>query len=260
MTTLSAGAAYKVFALICLLLALVFGVLWSFDPRQFEGVNTWIKPFKFAISIALQSWTLWVLMGLITPSNRNTPILIGTQWTFLISASFELGYIALQSAQAKASHFNLESPMSILLYGLMGVGAVLMMLCLIPIGLAIWKHKSSDIAPIVQSGALWGIAISLPMTLIVAGYMSSSMSHFVGPHDQALPLLGWSLFGGDLRVSHFFALHSLQACMLAGWLSQLWLKPMRAIPLIITIILSVFLTVYSFVQALNALPFTRLIS
>lgn len=197
------------FGIIFLLSAFVFATLWGVDPRQFEDVNTWTKPFKFAVSIALQSFTLWVLLSWINANHRKTAILIGTQWVFIISAGFELIYISYQAAHLKASHFNLSSPVSIFLYGLMGVGAVLMMLCLIPIGLALLRHKSPEIAEITQKGGLWGIVLSLPMTLLVAGYMSASMSHFVGSHEHTLPLLGWSLSGGDLRVSHFFALHSL---------------------------------------------------
>jgi len=234
--------------------------LMVLDPRLFDGVIIWTKPFKFAISIALQALTLWLLIEWISESHRHKSYLGWAQWIFIAAGSFELIYISLQAAQSKASHFNYETPQAIILYGLMGVGAVSMMLCLIPIGWALWRHKSPIVTPIVQSGALWGIAISLPLTLIVAGYLSAGSGHFVGPHDQTVPLLGWSLSGGDLRVSHFFALHALQACMLAGWIAKSWPKPIRALPLIMTIVFSVFLSAYSFVQALHGLPFTKLIS
>ena len=61
------------------------------------------------------------------------------------------------------------------------------------------------------------------LTLIIASTMSSGQDHFVGtPVADAwhLPLLGWSLSGGDLRGPHFFATHLMQFLPLYGW----WLQ------------------------------------
>lgn len=47
--------------------------------------------------------------------------------------------------------------------------------------------------------------------------------HWVGgtrTDATGLPVFGWSMTGGDLRVPHFFAAHLLQALPLVGWIAD----------------------------------------
>ncbi|MFZ3581552.1 hypothetical protein ACOI1H_05185 [Loktanella sp. DJP18] len=65
---------------------------------------------------------------------------------------------------------------------------------------------------------------ALPLTLIVAGYLSSHGSHHVGqplPGGAVVPVMGWSLTTGDLRPAHFVSIHAMQALPLLGfWLDR----------------------------------------
>lgn len=47
--------------------------------------------------------------------------------------------------------------------------------------------------------------------------MSHLSSHGIGPDGWKLPLSGWSLTNGDIRISHLFGIHAMQALpLLAG--------------------------------------------
>ena len=103
----------------------------------------------------------------------------------------------------------------------LGVGAVVLTSATATLAWAIHRHAHSGLAPAVKSGLVWGLALTLPLTLVTAGTLSGMGSHWVGgtPSDAGgLALTGWSRDGGDLRVAHFFATHAMHFIPLAGWL------------------------------------------
>ena len=60
--------------------------------------------------------------------------------------------------------------------------------------------------------------------------------------------------GGDLRVSHFFAMHMMQIIPIIGWVADRWAyRPKRIV--IVASAVSVGVVVATFIQALSGQPF-----
>jgi hypothetical protein len=97
-----------------------------------------------------------------------------------------------------------------------------------------------------------------PTATQLANYQGIAGAHAVGVDDggPGLPFLGWSTVAGDLRVGHFFGLHSIQVAAILLALSLLLPLAFR-----VPLILVGNLTWLGFVglvtwQSLRAEPFT----
>jgi hypothetical protein len=73
-----------------------------------------------------------------------------------------------------------------------------------------------------------------PTATQLANYQGIAGAHAVGVSDggPGLPFLGWSTVAGDLRVGHFFGLHSIQVAAILLAIS-LMLPLVFRIPLIV---------------------------
>ncbi len=98
------------------------------DERQFNGLDVWVKPAKFFLSLALQMLTLAWGMSLIAGPLRSRFRLDRAAWLFVALATFEMSYIVYRASRGEASHFNHSSQMADVLYAMMGLAAVTMML------------------------------------------------------------------------------------------------------------------------------------
>jgi hypothetical protein len=210
-------------ALILLALVPVTALALLGEERVLNGINLWIKPLKFQLSVALHLATLAVLLALVAPAVRGGRLLHATMLTACVAAVFEIAYITGQAARGAHSHFNLATPLEEALYGLMGVGAVILIAAALILAVAIARRPADGIGPGLRLGAVLGLGLGFLATLIVAGTMSAGTGHWVGtpPSDAGgLPIVGWSREGGDLRVPHFFATHLMQVLPAVGWLAD----------------------------------------
>ncbi len=190
------------FALFILLI-----IVSQFDHRQLLGINLWIKPIKFAISISIYSLTWALFLGYL-PFERAKK----RYANFAVFAlSFEMISIASQAARGQMSHFNVSGTYNSTLFMLMGIVIVLQTLYALYMGILFFKTKAGQIS----DSLLWGIRLGITMACVFAlegGVMAARMSHTVGAKDgtKGLPLVNWSRVAGDLRIAHFVGLHALQ--------------------------------------------------
>ena len=208
-------------AMLVALAGFIAGLL--LDPTMITGVPAWLKPAKFAASIAIYCLTLaWIFTCL--PRWVRLRRYIG--WATAIALVIEMIIIGLQAWRGTTSHFNIATPFDGALWQIMGAVIVAQTLTTIAVAVALWRERFADRA--------LGWALRFGMTLTIVGAFSGGLmarptpgqlsaaaagapmtiagAHTVGAADggPGLPGTGWSTGHGDLRVAHFAGLHAMQ--------------------------------------------------
>jgi len=226
-------------AVICITMSLS-------DNTIVAGINAWIKPVKFYLSIAIFSWTMaWYLEYLLQPKKT-----IAYSLMVIIVMSFEMFVITWQASHGRLSHFNIKTPFYSLLFIMMGIAITLLVIWTAYITYLFFQKKDFK-KPIHY---IWAIRIALIIFVIYSfegGLMAQQLSHSVGGADGAdgLPLVKWNREYGDLRVAHFFGMHALQVIPLVAYYVTTSVRQV----LILGILYFVMVTVF-FAQAMYKLP------
>ncbi len=217
------------FAMLAMLAAA--GIALIVDSRDVMGAPAWMKPAKFAASIAVYTLTLaWVFTYL--PEWTKTRRVVG--WITAVTLVLEIIIIDVQAWRGTASHFNVATPLDGALFTIMGLAIVVQTLAAAALAVALWRQHFEDRA--------MGWALRLGMTLTIVGAMTGGLmtrptsdqlnaaraghrmtlagAHTVGAADggPGLPGTGWSVEHGDLRVAHFMGLHAIQLLPLGALL------------------------------------------
>jgi hypothetical protein len=218
-------------ALVAFALSLVLAVpsvlLPVVDSRELNGVSIWLKPIKFQLSIGLHFLTLALLLRFVTPDVRESRLVRWSMVAAIVAAAAEILYITVQAGRGRASHYNSETAWEAFAFGVMGVGAVIIVLGSLIIGaLVLFDLRKRRRATGAAFGAGIGLTLGSAGTLVVGIALGSAGGHWIGgdaTDATGLPLLGWSTTGGDLRVPHFFATHVMQVLPVLGWIvGRIW--------------------------------------
>ena len=193
-----------------LLVAFVAGIV--FDPRTLGGEPVWLKPAKFAASIALFTATLgWIGFHLPVSERFLRRVSIGVA----IAAFIEITLIGGQAGRGVESHFNDATVVDYTIYVIMGVGVVAMTALVAWLLVRSWRREFG-----VSPAFAWGIRAGLALFVIGAfegGVMVAFETNAVGS-GHPIPVVGW-LLSGDFRIAHFVGLHALQILPLVGYLA-----------------------------------------
>jgi hypothetical protein len=200
-------------------LAIPSGLLGLFDDRRVLGINTWIKPTKFFISFAIYILTIAWAFAFLSPERRSRRTARYVVVVTIAAAVLEQTVITVRAALGQRSHFNTGTPLDAAWYNVMAVGAVLLVSTAVVMSVMVWRSK-------VLTGSrqfAWTAGLFLAGTLggFTGGVLGGGKNHFVGDATSdmmGIPLLGWSRSVGDLRIAHFFALHSMFVLPMIGWL------------------------------------------
>lgn len=244
--------------------ALVLIPFWMIDERTLGGVSVWEKPIKFFISSAIFGITYSWLSSFIDRGSRWVRI---AGMVIAVSLAIELVLITAVAGFGETSHFNVSSPLAITIWSLMATFISLVLIAIVVLSLLIIRDKS-QVAGVrlglglgsVNTAVGMGLAFLMtsPTANQLANFQGIAGAHSVGTSDggPGLPFLGWSTVAGDLRVGHFFGLHSIQVAI-----ALLVLAYLLPVALRLPILLAGNFTYLGFVgivtwQALRAEPFS----
>lgn len=237
------------FGLVNFLAGVIFLALTKLTTIQVYNVNAWYKPFKFAVSTGIYSWTMaWFCYYLPSFNIRLF------NWAVIILLGFEVIYISIQAGRGQLSHYNSSTSIYSALYSLMALAATLITVYTAYIGVLFFAHDFSGL-PV---HFVWSIRLGIVLFVIFSfeGFvMGSRLTHTIGGPDggEGLPVLNWSTKYGDPRVAHFVGMHALQVLPL---LSFYLLKNTKLT--ILVAILYGMLAFYTLFQALQAKPLVKI--
>jgi hypothetical protein len=245
---------YKL-GMVMLFIFLLLLCYFPFNNVTVLGINSVVKPMKFALSIWIYSWTMALILHYVKDI-RKVKIY---SWVAVVCMSFEQAAITLQALRGTVSHFNRENTFGMILFSLMGVFILTITLWTAYITYIFIKQKTYDLHPAI----VLSIKISLTYFVVFSlfgGYISGLPGHTVGSADggKGLLFLNWSMLFGDLRVAHFFGIHSLQFVPLFAIVATKYLDDKNSI-IAIKVFSFVYLCFILFVlvQALLGIPFVK---
>ncbi|UKJ08404.1 hypothetical protein [Solitalea lacus] len=228
-----------------------------FDHRQLLGINVWVKPSKFAISIAINMFTMaWLTYYL--PDKRTVRVYT---YTAVIVFLIEIFAIFTQAGRGVMSHFNISTRIDALIFQTMGIAIAINSLFVLYFCVLFFIRKTSLPQPF-----LWAIRLGLLFFVIFTfeGFvMALQLAHTVGAPDggPGLPYLNWSKQHGDLRIAHLLGIHSIQLLPLCGWLvgesSKSFFTRFGTLFIILLASLYLLFTISTYQQAIQGISITR---
>lgn len=198
------------------------------DTRTLLGVNVWIKPLKFSLSLGLYSFTtIWVMVRFLKDWKYQHRI----QMVLTITSLIEIILITLQAARGEASHFNISTTWNQIVFSVMGTSISVFWIFHLWMSYQIFRKNS--ISRSVKESLVWGLTIAgfgmiigffmtsprpEQLEVMKQGILQTSGSHQFGSGDpgQGLLFFGWSTKLGDMRVPHFFGMHVMQFFVFLG--------------------------------------------
>lgn len=208
-----------------ILLFVPVGVAWAIlDRRTVGGEALALKPIRFALSIGVYMLTASWMFSYVRPERFGAVAARAAVWALIIGCAVEFSLIVLQAVRGRRSHFNEATASDRAIWATMGVFAVLFVGAVLPLAWEIGRHPRPDSDPIMVRAVIAGLLLTFLLGGGTGGLIGRRSTHSVGPEGRTLPLFGWTLRSGDIRIPHFFGIHAMQALPLIAAAAR-WLQP-----------------------------------
>jgi hypothetical protein len=224
-----ADAPLTAVSLLMLVVLAACGVGLLVDPRVIAGAPAWLKPAKFAASIAIYGFTVTWFLSYLQDWPRTRRI---AGWTMAIVSVIEMGTISMQAWRGTTSHFNIGTTFDRTIFAVMGMAILVLWVASIAVAVALWRQRFADAALgwalrfamiIAVAGAGMGGLMTRPTEAQLAAARATHHIETVGAHTvggpdggPGLPGTTWSTAHGDLRIPHFLGLHAMQVLPLVS--------------------------------------------
>jgi hypothetical protein len=199
--------------LVHIILALLFLVLSGADARVINEESIWLKPFRFAVSIFLFTWTYAWFTNYCESGKK---IIATLNSIIAISMFIEIILIAMQSVRGVASHFNVSTPFDAKVFSVMGavIGFNAFVMGIWFVVFAFFNKGGGQ----YRSSIIWGMFLFLLGNL--AGYF---IIRYGWPNpaievSENMQVTGWKTNLKDLRIPHAVGLHAIQILPFSLWL------------------------------------------
>jgi hypothetical protein len=194
--------------IVSLVCFVILAIILPFDSTEILGINRWIKPMKFFVSIAIFLWTVAIYLNFLNGYKKAARVI---SWGMISIFFIEMVVIVTQAARGTTSHFNNSTPLDGMLFSIMGLSIVFNTILA---AYLLYLYFKAEID--LPKSIVWGMRLGLILFLASSfegGYMSAQVGHAVGVADggAGLPVVNWSTKGGDLRAAHFIGMHAFQA-------------------------------------------------
>ncbi|NJQ08262.1 hypothetical protein HCN56_22440 [Streptomyces lonarensis] len=196
------------------------------DGRTVNGEPVWLKPLKFALSFGIYGATAIWLLSLLPAAPRGRPAGQRTGTVLAVASAIEVGLITLQAARGTRSHFNGSTAFDAYVFAAMAAAAGVIWLASLGITVLVLRHRLPDraLGLALRAGMAIAVAAMAVAFLMTSGDQRDPAAGVLGAHavgvgdgGDGLPVVGWSVEGGDLRVPHFLGMHALQLLPLLLW-------------------------------------------
>jgi hypothetical protein len=151
---------------------LVVTVLAVIDHTQVTGVDRWLKPWKFSVSITVYVLTLSWMSRLVHRRRRTALAVCGLAAGLL---GLELAIIILQAARGRASHFNTATALDARLFSVMGLVITLVWLATLVLALVLLRERIAGAG--LAAGLHWGLAVTL-VGMLSAAFMVEPLNRW----------------------------------------------------------------------------------
>jgi hypothetical protein len=193
--------------------AAIMAAIAPFDSRTITGVNAWLKPIRFCLSVGIYLWSVAWFLGYLT---KPRWAVFTIRWGVALLMIGEIYLITSQAARGVTSHYNVSTAFDLAVFSMMA-GMIVFNTVLDALLLALFFQRGLNIKPAL----LWGIRLGLVFFILgsLEGItMINNGAHTVGAPDggPGLPFLDWSTIAGDLRIAHMMGIHSLQVIPIYG--------------------------------------------